>query len=55
MRLIDADKLMEYIVSAENKRADSMQWDRYAEILNNQPTAYDMDKVEERLRNRSTL
>lgn len=45
MRLIDADKLLEYITSEDNRRADSMQWDRYAELTANQPTAYDVDKI----------
>ncbi len=49
MRLIDADKLLAYITGEDNKRSDSMQWERYAKIIENQPTAYDVDKVVGRL------
>ncbi len=48
-RLIDEEKLLDYILSEENKRADPVQWDRYAEITSRQLTAYDVDKVVARL------
>jgi hypothetical protein len=57
MRLIDADKLKEAI---EEEKDDNDYMCRLClestkEIIDNQPTAFDLDKVMEQLEDRSTL
>ena len=57
MRLIDADKLKEAI---EEEKDDNDYMCRLClestkEIIDNQPTAFDLDKVMEQLENRSAL
>lgn len=56
MRLIDADELMEEVIghiydtySPEARRAAHNTQALYQEIIQRQPTAYDVDKVVERL------
>ena len=47
--LISRSALIEYITSYDNRRADNMQWDRYAEIVANQPVAYNTEKIAEQV------
>lgn len=47
--LISRSTLIEYITSYDNRRADNMQWDRYAEIVANQPVAYNTEKIAEQV------
>lgn len=56
MRLIDADKLKKDIL-LQNILGEPIQKiiDRYIHIVDNQPTAFDLDKVMEQLEDRSTL
>lgn len=56
MRLIDADKLKKDIL-LQNILGEPIQKiiDRYIHIVDNQPTAFDVDKVVEQLENRSAL
>lgn len=56
MRLIDADKLMEEVIrhiydtySPEARRAAHNTQALYQEIIQKQPTAYDVDKVAKQL------
>lgn len=51
MRLIDADKLKKDML-LQNILGESMQKiiDRYIHIVDSQPTAFDMDKVAEQLK-----
>ena len=52
MRLIDADKLKKYIL-LQNILGEPIQKiiDRYIHIVDEQPTAFDADKVVEQLEN----
>ena len=56
MRLIDTDKLKKDIL-LQNILGEPIQKiiDRYIHIVDNQPTAFDVDKVVEQLENRSAL
>ena len=56
MRLIDADKLKKDIL-LQNILGEPIQKiiDRYIHIVDEQPTAFDLDKVMEQLENRSAL
>lgn len=56
MRLIDADKLKKDIL-LQNILGEPIQKiiDRYIHIVDEQPTAFDVDKVVEQLENRSAL
>lgn len=50
MRLIDADKFIEYLgLDAENSREDNLGEIVTLEDFDRQPTAYDVDKVVEQL------
>lgn len=52
MRLIDADKFIEYLgLNAENSREDNLGEIVTLEDFDKQPTAYDVDKVVEQLEN----
>lgn len=52
MRLIDAGLLLNNL----SGRLESMKdYDAIKDVINNMPTAYDVDKVVEQLRDRSTL
>lgn len=56
MRLIDADKLERYILSQTIvNETDAKIMDRYLYCINDQPTAYDIDKVVEELENEINL
>lgn len=57
MRLIDADKLKEAIEEEkdDNDYMCRLCLESIKEIIDEQPTAYDVDKVVEQLENRSTL
>lgn len=57
MRLIDADKLKEAIeeVKDDNDYMCRLCLESTKEIIDNQPTAFDLDKVMEQLEDRSTL
>lgn len=46
MRLIDADELIDWIC---NDSGDKMMDEYYIEHINNMPTAYDVEKVVEKL------
>ena len=52
MRLIDADKLIDYFYYGINERPviDGYNDRKIIDIIKEQPTAYDVDKVVERLR-----
>ncbi len=51
MRLIDADAFIEYLgLDAENAREDNLGEIVTLEDFDRQPTAYDVDKVVEQLR-----
>lgn len=56
MQLIDADKLKKDIL-LQNILGEPIQKiiDRYIHIVDEQPTAFDVDKVVEQLENRSEL
>lgn len=56
MRLIDTDKLKKDIL-LQNILGEPIQKiiDRYIHIVDEQPTAFDVDKVVEQLENRSAL
>lgn len=56
MRLIDTDKLKKDIL-LQNILGEPIQKiiDRYIHIVDEQPTAFDLDKVMEQLENRSAL
>lgn len=49
MRLINADKLKEAINSSLNTGRETFSPEIMCEAVDNQPTAYDMDKVVEQL------
>lgn len=52
MRLIDADKFIEYLgLNAENSREDNLGEIVTLKDFDKQPTAYDVDKVVEQLEN----
>lgn len=57
MRLIDADKLKEAIEEEkdDNDYMCHLCLESTKEIIDNQPTAFDLDKVMEQLEDRSTL
>lgn len=57
MRLIDADKLKEAIEEEKdnNDYMCRLCLESTKEIIDNQPTAFDLDKVMEQLEDRSTL
>ena len=46
MRLIDADKLMQDIRNTITEQSSTIDW---LNLINRQPTAYDVDKVVEQL------
>ena len=46
MRLIDADKLMHDIRNTITEQSSTIDW---LNLINRQPTAYDVDKVAEKL------
>lgn len=48
MRLIDADKLMHDIRNTITEQSSTIDW---LNLINRQPTAYDVDKVVEQLKN----
>lgn len=50
MRLIDADELTKSILSQTiMNEKDAVIMDRYLYVIQNQPTAYDIDKVVEQI------
>lgn len=49
MRLIDADELIEYIKIWEIGTSISSDQKEFIDCINNQPTAFDADKVIEKL------
>lgn len=49
MRLIDADNFMEFMGTLKEAGAKHVSFDDLRKFINNQPTAYDVDKVVERL------
>lgn len=49
MRLIDADELIEYIKIWEIGTSISSDQKEFINCINNQPTAFDVDKVAEQL------
>lgn len=58
MRLIDADKLLTYLkdisigaipINGDGSRDEFNTWLKCMEVVKNQPTAYDVDKVVEQL------
>lgn len=52
MRLIDADEFIEYLgLDAENSREDNLGEIVTLEDFDRQPTAYDVDKVMDDIRN----
>lgn len=51
MRMIDADNLIEFFTNLEKAGARSMVFADAKRFVNEQPTAYDVDKVVERLEN----
>lgn len=55
MRLIDADKLKEAINSSLNTGRETFSPEIIREAIDEQPTAFDVDKVVEQLEKRSTL
>ena len=52
MRLIDADKIKEAIESSLNTGKETFPAELIYELVDEQPTAYDVDKVVESLMNR---
>lgn len=50
MRLIDADNFMEFMGTLKEAGAKHVSFDDLRKFINNQPTAYDVDKVVERLK-----
>lgn len=56
MRLIDADKLLKDIMSQKILGDTTARiMDKYINVINNQPTAYDIDKVVEELEEESEI
>lgn len=55
MRLINADKLKEAINSSLNTGRETFSPEIMREAVDEQPTAFDVDKVVEQLENRSAL
>lgn len=55
MRLINADKLKEAINSSLNTGRETFSPEIMCEAVDEQPTAFDVDKVVEQLEKRSTL
>lgn len=55
MRLINADKLKEAINSSLNTGRETFSPEIICEAVDEQPTAFDVDKVVEQLEKRSTL
>ena len=53
-RLIDADELIEYIKIWEIGTSISSDQKEFIDCINNQPTAFDVDKVVEQLKTRKT-
>lgn len=51
MRLIDADELIKYIKIWEIGTSISSDQEEFIGCVNNQPTAFDVDKVVEQLEN----
>ena len=49
MRLIDADNFMGFMTALEDAGAEYVPFDDLRKFINNQPTAYDVDKVVEQL------
>ena len=49
MRLIDADNFMEFMGTLKGAGAKHVSFDDLRKFINNQPTAYDVDKVVEHL------
>lgn len=54
-RLIDADELIKYIKIWEIGTSISSDQKEFIDCVNEQPTAFDVDKVVEQLENRSVL
>lgn len=52
MRLIDTDELLKKINSDENKRADALMHEWYADMVSRQPTVYNIDKTIEQLKDK---
>lgn len=55
MRLIDANELIKYIKTWEIGTSISSDQKEFIDCVNNQPTAFDVDKVVEQLKDRSAL
>ena len=55
MRLIDANELIKYIKTWEIGTSISSDQKEFIDCVNNQPTAFDLDKVMEQLKDRSVL
>lgn len=55
MRLINADKLKEAINSSLNTGRETFSPEIMCEAVDEQPTAFDVDKVVQQLEKRSTL
>lgn len=55
MRLINADKLKEAINSSLNTGRETFSPEIICEAVDEQPTAFDVDKVVQQLEKRSTL
>lgn len=55
MRLINADELIKYIKIWEIGTSISSDQKEFINFVNEQPTAFDVDKVVEQLENRSAL
>ena len=53
MRLIDADNFMGFMTALEDAGAEYVPFDDLRKFINNQPTAYDVDKVVEQLEEKS--
>lgn len=49
MRLIDADEFKEIIVAYEKAGFAALRINKICELIDGQPTAYDVDKVLERM------
>lgn len=49
MRLIDADNFIGFIKELKEAGAEHVSFDDLMKFINNQPTAYDVDKVVEEL------
>lgn len=52
MGLIDADKLMQDIRNTITEQSNTIDW---LNLINRQPTAYDLDKVVEQLKDEQEL